>query len=255
MDEPRRWLDPRSDASAELRALLDAGAPPPPLPPAVRAAGAKHVAGLARAAAAAPVATFGTKAVAFLCAVGTAALLGAAGLRATRRPAARSAVSAARIAPSPPSTGVPVVTRVVTPVVSPVVTRVVTPAVSPSLPAPRGRASLSGAGRGVAPRPRARGEVITTAVRAPTEPPAPSDESRIEAARAGLATAPAESLALAQSTPADGPFAEERAWLTLRALDRLGRRAEVRAAADAFLARWPESLYAPAVRARFREER
>jgi len=203
MDEPRRWLDPRSDASAELRSLIAAGSPPPPLPPAVRAAGAKHVAGLAQAAAVAPAATLATKALALLCAVGTAALVGAAGLRATPRPAARTAAPAARIASAPPSSRVPVVSPVVTPV-----------AVVPSLHEPPARPAPRVLGRRVALRLRDRNEAVTAPAEAAAARPSPSDEARIEAARAGLVTTPAESLALAQSTPADGPLAEEREWLT-----------------------------------------
>jgi len=91
----------------------------------------------------------------------------------------------------------------------------------------------------VAPAPRRRAETARSApaARAPTE------EDRLREAHARLADAPARSLAITQALAAEPrrALAEEREYLTFRARERLDQ---------AFVARWPDSIYARAVRLR-----
>lgn len=220
MNEPRRWLDPASGASDELRSLMAVGAGAAPrMPSQVRAELAARVAQLPPPVAAAP---WWTRAA---LAVGGVSLVVGGAVATVRAhkpvtPAAHVAVARPR-APEPPR-------------VAPVV------AAPTPTPAP-------------APAP-----VDAPATLAHTEPrPAVEtheddrEERRLEEARRVLERDPAAALAITRSlarTHRRSVFEEERDYLSMRALVALGRTDEARHAGERFLARHPAGLYSAAVR-------
>lgn len=70
----------------------------------------------------------------------------------------------------------------------------------------------------------------------------------LERARAALSTDPAEALRVVESGAASERFAEERSLIAMEAERRLGRTESLHARAEAFLERFPRSLYAERVR-------
>lgn len=77
--------------------------------------------------------------------------------------------------------------------------------------------------------------------------PVESELERVERARSLLRSDPAEALRVAESGASES-LAEEREVIAVEALHRLGRGEATRARAEAFLRRWPRSLYADRVR-------
>lgn len=245
MSDPRRWNDPRGGAPDEVRALLSAGhAPPPVLPPGVREAGARYVATLPKAAASTTLVA--VKSLGLLGSVSAVVAMGVALARPPKpaavahRPAAHvTHVTAAR--PAPPQAPVAQVPVAQVPVPS------IAAAPAPARPVASARSAVS-----VRPAltdvPTRRAEVTPTA---PAVAPA-TEESRLRDAHARLADAPARSLAITRALAAEpgSALAEEREYLTFRALERLDRADEARRAGEAFVARWPDSIFASAVRSR-----
>jgi len=242
MSDPRRWIDPRGGASDEVRALLSAGhAPPPALPPGVREAGARYVAALPKAAATGTLAS--VKALGLLGSVGAVVAMGVA-LSRPPKPAAMAhrpvahvtrtphvATAPTATAPAPVAPVAPIATAPAPPTVH---TRSVTigrPAVARAAYAPTRRVDAVAPARAVA---------------------APTEEDQLREAHARLADAPARSLAITRALVAEprSALAEEREYLNFRALEHLDRAEEARQAGAAFVARWPDSIYAGAVRSR-----
>ena len=87
-------------------------------------------------------------------------------------------------------------------------------------------------------------------------PPVPADQttlenSLLEPARSALARDPQEALArlaVYDSTVRNPRLTEERDDIAFEALRRQGRHGEARARGEAFLARYPRSIYADSVR-------
>lgn len=77
--------------------------------------------------------------------------------------------------------------------------------------------------------------------------PTESELERVERARSLLRSDPAEALRVAEAGASES-LAEEREVIAVEALHRLGRGEATRARAEAFLRRWPRSLYAERVR-------
>ncbi len=242
MNEPRRWLDPESDASGDLRALLAAGpSATPPLPPDARESGARFVAGLAPL----PLAPRPWWAKGALAAgsVGTTsvALVVVALMRTSPAPpqtprAPRAPTHA--VAPTAPVVTAPVVTAPV--VTAPVVT-------APVVTAPVETAPVVTAPVVTAPTPSHR-EAPTAHAPSVTEA---RDEQRLEEARRLLDRDPGAALSIARSLTGHGRhshFAEEAEYLSVRALARLDRDAEARAEGERFLMRHPSGIYSAAVR-------
>lgn len=235
MNEPRRWLDPESDASGDLRALLAAGpSATPPLPPDARESGARFVAGLAPL----PLAPRPWWAKGTLIAGGagttSVALVVVALMRGSHAPpqpprAPRAPTHA--VAPTAPVVTAPVVTAPV--VTAPVVTAPVVTApvvTAPTIAAPTRREA-----------PPAHATSVTEA----------RDEQRLEEARRLLDRDPGAALSIARSLTGHGRhshFAEEAEYLTVRALARLDRDEEARAEGERFLRKHPSGIYSAAVR-------
>lgn len=232
MTEPMRWLDPQSDASGDLRALLSA-APhaPPPLPKDAREAGARFVAGLGPAVVIKP------------WWLRSATLAGGAGTTTV----AILVVALSRNAHTPQPQ--PHRARVAPTVTAPTVTA---PAVTPpALTAPT-----------VAPPTVVAPPVVETPPSAPVASPlverrrrdAPveeRDEARLEEARSALERDPGRTLSIARSLTEHGRrshFAEEAEYLAVRALARLTRNDEARSEGERFLRRHPSGIYSAAVR-------
>lgn len=155
------------------------------------------------------------------------------------------------------------VTPAVPPAPPPAVTPAPPPAVSPAPPAAPARAQ-----RTVAARP-ARSASTPAVVEAPEAPapaaalepstvtggggasalarPVESELERVERARSLLRSDPAEALRVVEGASGGG-LAEEREVIAVEALHRLGRTEATRSRAEAFLRRWPRSLYAERVR-------
>ncbi len=227
MNEPRRWLDPESDASGDLRALLAAGpSATPPLPPDARESGARFVAGLAPL----PLAPRPWWAKGALAAgsVGTTSV-------------ALVVVALMRTSPAPPQT--PRAPRAPTHAVAPTAPVVTAPVVTaPVVTAPVVTAPVV-----TAPTPSHR-EAPTAHATSVTEA---RDEQRLEEARRLLDRDPGAALSIARSLTGHGRhshFAEEAEYLSVRALARLDRDAEARAEGERFLMRHPSGIYSAAVR-------
>ncbi len=217
MNEPRRWLDPQSDASGDLRALLAAGpSATPPLPPDARESGARFVAGLAPL----PLAPRPWWAKGALVAGGagttSVALVVIALMRGSHAPPVHVPHAA-------PVVAAPVVAAPV--VAAPVVAAPVVAAPVPSHhEAPATRSTSVAAAR---------------------------DEERLEEARRVLDRDPGAALSIARSLTGHGRhshFAEEAEYLTVRALARLDRAAEARVEGERFLRKHPSGIYSAAVR-------
>lgn len=224
MTEPVRWLDPESDASGDLRALLAAGpSAAPPLPREARESGARFVAGLAPIGLAPrPWWTKGAALTAGASVTGAAilALTLAGGHAPPRAPRHTPTASVAHVAATPAPA-----------VVAP------PPAVVPAAPPPPSVAP-------VAVAPLRHETPASSVVEA-------RDEARLEQARRLLERDPGAALAITRALSERGrrsPFAEEAEYLSVRALARLDRGDEARRAGARFLSKYPAGIYSAAVR-------
>lgn len=218
MTEPMRWLEPGSDVSGEVRALLAAGpVAPPPLPREAREEGARFIAALPTAATV--IKPWWTKSSVLTAGLGvTSVVLVAAALTRAPRPQPHATIARAPVA-------VPVAVSVAAPVVAPVTVPVAVPVAAPER------------------RPSAAAHHAADADA--------RDERRLEAARVALDHAPATTLSIAEGLTQHGrhsAFAEEAEYLRVRALVRLQRDAEARRAGASFLRRHPSGIYSDAVR-------
>jgi hypothetical protein len=227
MTEPVRWLDPESDASGDLRALLAAGpSAAPPLPRDARESGARFVAGLAPIGLAAPRPWWAKSAALTAGASVTGAAILALTLAGGHAPP-----RAPRHAPTATATPAQVTATPAPVVVAPPPT-IVAPVSAPPSVAP----------------------VVVAPLR--HEAPAPSvvearDEARLEQARRLLERDPGAALTITRALSERGhhsPFAEEAEYLTVRALARLDRVDEARRAGARFLSKHPAGIYSAAVR-------
>lgn len=218
MTEPRRWLDPASGASDELRSLMAVGAATPPRMPAhLRAELAARVAQLPPPVVAAP---WWTRVA---LAVGGVSLVvgGAVATVRTHKPVAHTPAPHVAVArPSAPEA----------------------PRVAPVVPPPP-----------PAPTPT---EIAQVAARSEPRPAADvrdddREERRLEEARRMLDRDPAATLAITHAlarTHRHSAFDEERDYLAMRALVGMGRTDAARRAGERFLTRHPTGLYSAAVR-------
>jgi hypothetical protein len=250
MSDPRRWIDPQGGASDEVRALLSAGHAAPGLPPGVREAGARYVASLPKAAAVTT--ATGAKALVLLGSVSAVVAMGVALSRPPKAaPTAPSAPTHVAHVASPPRNAVAAVPppSEPAPVAPPVTAR------APEAPRPAEAPRFARLTTPPVARPRTtpvstaptlRARPASTASVATLE----TEEARLREATRRLEDAPAQSLAIARTLAAEPHrvLVEEREYIQFRALERLGERAEARRVGEAFVARWPESIYADAVR-------
>lgn len=243
MSDPKRWNQEGGGAPPGARELLRAAAPIRPMTSAELARTAARVAPLETAAGAA--AGAGATMPAWIKGIFLAAGIGAggAGLYAALGEAPNAA---APIAPPPVLTDLPLEG-----LLSRAGGRV--PAGSPAAEAPVAEA----------PRP-APSALRREAPRSP-RPAAPAPEAAaaadgddlvresnlVDASRAALAQDPEAALAALERHQAEFPkgrLAEEREFIAIRALVRLGRADEARARAAAFFARYPSSSFAEPLR-------
>ncbi len=246
--------DPHDGMSPSARALLRHGAAPRLRTASERERTAAAVHRIAATPAIAASVWFGWKGAA----LATALVLGGVALVKSRHVEAPPP----RVAHVAPSVSRPIAPRAPTPTVEPATG----PTVSVTAPPP---ARVVAPARAVAPHetafPRAPRVVVHEAPSATVEPsdgvsasaapvpvrldPPPEDEPRaLERARASLSTDPAEALRIVESGAASERFAEERALIAMEAERRLGRTDSLHARAEAFLRRFPRSLYAERVR-------
>ncbi|WP_437877938.1 hypothetical protein [Sorangium sp. So ce513] len=241
MSDPKRWIQDGGDAPQGARELLLAASRPRPMTSAEFARTAARVAPLGTASAGAG-ATLPMWVKGLFVAVGVG--LGGAGLYLALDDGQRAGAAAATpqrltdlpleellsrrgsAAPAPAPT---------------IAAPEAAPAPEPAVAAPAPRRELPKNTRPAAPAPAA---------------PIDSDEllreSRlIDRARAAATQDPGAALAAVQEHQREFPagrLAEEREYVAIRALVRLGRVDEARARADAFLARYPSTSYADRVR-------
>jgi hypothetical protein len=246
-DDPRRLLDPRSDAPPWLREALSAARDVGP-----------DADDLARIAAGLPLGHGPTgsgeggppppDAIAPPPSVLSGALVGAAlGVVVS---AVGLLWGGAGSAPSPREREAATASVAMEPAALPIQAPLPSPsqdAIAPPAPSP-------------SPRPRAPVASTEVAPRAPPPEPtavAPDAESEVrllQRARAALDGAPAEALSLAQQHAArfpSGALAQEREVVAIKAMLRLGREAEARARASRFVASFPGSAHRPGLEALF----
>ncbi|MEZ4411090.1 MAG: hypothetical protein R3A52_32105 [Polyangiales bacterium] len=233
MSDPRRWVED-ADAPTQMRSLLADARPP-------RAMSADERAAMTQAAARAATSSalpLSTAAWASLVA-GVAVTVVSASLLLHRAPRSDVARPRERVTETPSA---------IAPVVAP-------PSEGPT-PAPRPippRSPTSVRRARIQPRRTAARATPTTA--APTEGRATLDQSlaaeSVADPRSLLVTAPAAALATleAHATRFERPrLVEEREFMVVEALRRLGRHAEANTRARALLARAPASAYARRLR-------
>ncbi|WP_437513248.1 tetratricopeptide repeat protein [Sorangium sp. So ce1099] len=242
MSDPRRWIQDGGGAPQGARELLLAASRPRPMTSAELARTAARVAPLGKAAGAGTTLPMWVKGL--FVAVGLG--LGGAGLYATLDGDPGGAASTA----PPVLTDLPLEqllsrSRGGVPVAAPAQVAPA-PEAAPDVEAPRPAA------------PPARREAPRNTRPAAPAPAAPIDSDAllresnlIDRARAAATQNPEAALAAVgehqREFPA-GRLAEEREYVAIRALMRLGRVDEARARADAFLARYPSTSYADRVR-------
>lgn len=246
MSDPKRWNQEGGGAPPGARELLRAAAPIRPMTSAELARTAARVAPLETAAGATAGATVPAWIKGIFLAVGIGA--GGAGLHAALGEAPNAA---APVAPPPVLTDLPLER-----LLSRAGNR--EPAGSPAAGPPAAEAPVADAPR---PPPSA---LRREAPRSP-RPAAPAPEATasadgddlvresnlVDASRAALAQDPEAALAALERHQAEFPkgrLAEEREFIAIRALVRLGRADEARARAAAFFARYPSSSFAEPLR-------
>jgi hypothetical protein len=240
MSDPTRWLDDPSSAPSGAAGLLSSAKQ---APVASAAARARMGARIAASTAAKPLA-FGVRSWIAGGTVGLAVAL--FGLFAARRHAVNNADASSHATPHvviAPVEGDRIVSRSPTTVVSAHAAPAVEPAVevapnvTPS-PPPSAPDDTPRAARVVAP---ARVESRAAQER---------EEHILELARAALQSDPTAALARVHDHLSEfphGQLSEEREYIAVRALARLGRTSEARARAQAFLRRYPAGIYSSPV--------
>ncbi|WP_438000781.1 hypothetical protein WMF26_14155 [Sorangium sp. So ce185] len=239
MSDPKRWKQEGGGAPLGARELLLAASRPRPMTSAELARTAARVAPLATSAGAGATVPMWIKGI-FL-AVGLGA--GGAGLYA----ALDDGRSAA--APVAPLTDLPLEqlfssARGGLPAAAP------PPAPEPA-PAPAAEPAPAPVARREAPRNARPAAPTPDAIAAVDNDDLVRESNLVDKSRAALAQDPAAALAALARHEADFPkgrLAEEREFIAIRALMRLGRADEARARAAAFVARYPSSSFAEPVR-------
>ncbi|WP_437535221.1 hypothetical protein WME79_13340 [Sorangium sp. So ce726] len=243
MSDPKRWNQEGGGAPPGARELLRAAAPIRPMTSAELARTAARVAPLEAAAGAA--AGAGATMPAWIKGIFLAAGIGAggAGLYAGLGEAPNAA---APMAPPPVLTDLPL-ERLLSraggrvPAGSPAAGAPVAEAPHPTPPALRREAPRSPRPAAPAPEPTAAADGDDLV----------RESNLVDASRAALAQDPEAALAALERHQAEFPkgrLAEEREFIAIRALVRLGRADEARARAAAFLARYPSSSFAEPLR-------
>lgn len=241
MSDPKRWNQTGGGAPPGARELLRAAAPIRPMTSAELARTAARVAPLETAAGAAAGATVPAWIKGIFLAVGIGA--GGAGLYAALGGAP---TAAAPIAPPPVLIDLPL-ERLLSraggrePAGSPAAEAPVPEAPRPTPSALRREAPRS-------PRPAAPAPEATAAE---DSDDLVRESNLVDASRAALAQDPEAALAALERHQAEFPkgrLAEEREFIAIRALMRLGRADEARARAAAFFARYPSSSFAEPLR-------
>ncbi|WP_437970184.1 hypothetical protein WMF04_13155 [Sorangium sp. So ce260] len=245
MSDPKRWNQEGGDAPLGARELLLAASRPRPMTSAEFARTASRVAPLGTTAGAGATVPMWIKGI-FL-AVGLGA--GGAGLYATLDDG-RSA--AASVAPPPLLTDLPLEqlfssarggVPAATPAPPPVAEAPPPAAEAPPPAAPAARRDAPRNTRPVAPAPEATAAVDNDDL--------VRESNLVDQSRAALAQDPGAALAALDRHQTDFPkgrLAEEREFIAIRALMRLGRADEARARAAAFFARYPSSSFTEPVR-------
>ncbi|AGP35604.1 hypothetical protein [Sorangium cellulosum] len=239
MSDPKRWKQEGGGAPLGARELLLAGSRPRPMTSAELARTAARVAPLATSAGAGATVPMWIKGI-FL-AVGLGA--GGAGLYAALDDGRSAAGSVAPLTDLPLEQlfssargGLPAAAPPPAPEPAPA------PAAEPA-PAPVARREAPRNARPAAPAP--------DAIAAVDNDDLVRESNLVDQSRAALAQDPAAALAALARHEADFPrgrLAEEREFIAIRALMRLGRADEARARAAAFVARYPSSSFAEPVR-------
>ncbi|CAN92523.1 hypothetical protein sce2364 [Sorangium cellulosum So ce56] len=238
MSDPKRWNQEGGGAPPGARELLRAAAPIRPMTSAELARTAARVAPLETAAGAAAGATMPAWIKGIFLAAGIGA--GGAGLHA----ALGEAPSAA--APPPVLTDLPLER-----LLSRAEGRAA--AGSPSAEAPSAEAPRpppSALRREAPPSPRPAAPALEATAAADGDDLV-RESNLVDASRAALAQDPGAALAALERHQAEFPkgrLAEEREFIAIRALVRLGRADEARARAAAFFARYPSSSFAEPLR-------
>jgi hypothetical protein len=240
--DPRRWSDPGSGATDELRRLLASGRPTRSMTAAEEARTAARVARLATSPpSGAPRAPrVGPKR--WLGVAGAAGVVAAVWSASTWR-AHHAAPAAVPVAAAPPAAGEPAPPQ---------------PDERDGTRPPLVQATAPRAAPGVARRAAAR---ATSAGGGDDgneagDDPLAREQQMLERARSVVDRDPGAALAqlalYARRFP-NGQLAAEKDLLRVTALERLGRHAEARAVGDALIARSPHSIYVERVRAILRE--
>ncbi len=241
MSDPKRWNQEGGGAPLGARELLLAAARPRSMTAAELARTAARVAPLGTTAAAGATVPMWIKGI-FL-AVGLGA--GGAGLHVALDEG-RSA--AASVAPPPLLTDLPLEqlfssARGGAPTAAPA------PEAPP--PAPEAPPPAAAAARREAPRNTRPAVPAPEAIAAVDNDDLVRESNLVDKSRAALAQDPEAALAALDRHQTDFPkgrLAEEREFIAIRALTRLGRADEARARAAAFVARYPSSSFAEPVR-------
>ncbi|WP_438035967.1 hypothetical protein [Sorangium sp. So ce204] len=256
MSDPKRWNQEGGGAPPGARELLRAAAPIRPMTSAELARTAARVAPLETAAGAAAGATMPAWIKGIFLAAGIGA--GGAGLHAALGEAPSAA---ATIAPPPVLTDLPLER-----LLSRAENRM--PAEAPAAEAPVAEAPIAEAPVAEAPAaeaPRPTPSALHREAPRSPRPAAPAPEATaaadrddlvresnlVDASRASLAQDPEAALAALERHQAEFPkgrLAEEREFIAIRALVRLGRADEARARAAAFFALYPSSSFAEPLR-------
>ncbi|WP_437940599.1 hypothetical protein [Sorangium sp. So ce341] len=242
MSDPKRWKQEGGGAPLGARELLLAASRPRPMTSAELARTAARVAPLATSAGAGATVPMWIKGI-FL-AVGLGA--GGAGLYAALDDG-RSAAPVAPLADLPLEQlfssargGLPAAAPPPAP----------EPAPAPA-PAPAAEPAPAPVARREAPRNARPATPAPDAIAAVDNDDLVRESNLVDQSRAALAQDPAAALAALARHEADFPrgrLAEEREFIAIRALMRLGRADEARARAAAFVARYPSSSFAEPVR-------
>ncbi|XXX80362.1 hypothetical protein WMF30_16485 [Sorangium sp. So ce134] len=242
MSDPKRWNQEGGGAPLGARELLLAASRPRPMTSAELARTAARVAPLATTAGAGATVPMWIKGI-FL-AVGLGA--GGAGLYAALDDGRSAAASVAPLADLPLEQlfssargGLPAAAP--PPAAAPAPEPA--PAAEPAPPAPVARREAPRSSRPAAPAPDALAAVDNDDL--------VRESNLLDRSRAALAQDPAAALAALDRHESDFPkgrLAEEREFIAIRALMRLGRADEARARAAAFVARYPSSSFAEPVR-------
>ncbi|WP_437908754.1 hypothetical protein WME95_13250 [Sorangium sp. So ce327] len=243
MSDPKRWNQEGGGAPPGARELLRAAAPIRPMTSAELARTAARVAPLETAAGAA--AGAGATMPAWIKGIFLVAAIGAggAGLRAVLGEAPSAA---APIAPPPALTDLPLER-----LLSRAEGRATAGSPAADAPAADAPRPTPSALRREAPRSLRPAAPAPEATAAADGDDLVRESNLVDASRAALAQDPEAALAALERHQAEFPkgrLAEEREFIAIRALVRLGRADEARARAAAFLARYPSSSFADPLR-------